>query len=198
LFQFFYTILLLTLLATSSPFLVLSAILRKKHRKSIPARFFFLRNWRVDLQNKIWFHGASLGEVNALKPFLKEISKENEILLTTTTDTGFNSGINSFYTRFLPFEPLLYFWQGYPKTLVVVEAEFWFLGVKRLLLVQTVGEFYILKALKLSRIVSIFLHDSTFNSISDLIAIFGSFGNSEKKTSKINSCSFLLFTKLES
>jgi 3-deoxy-D-manno-octulosonic-acid transferase len=148
LFQFFYTILLLTLLATSSPFLVLSAILRKKHRKSIPARFFFLRNWRVDLQNKIWFHGASLGEVNALKPFLKEISKENEILLTTTTDTGFNSGINSFYTRFLPFEPLLYFWQGYPKTLVVVEAEFWFLlfaifkkrGAKTVLLSGRISE----------------------------------------------------------
>ncbi|EJF06446.1 3-deoxy-D-manno-octulosonic-acid transferase [Thiovulum sp. ES] len=147
-FQLFYTILLSTLLATSSPFLILSAILRKKHRKSIPARFFFWRNLRVDLENKIWFHGASLGEVNALKPFIKEISKKHKILLTTTTDTGFNSGKNSFETRFLPFEPLLYFWRGNPKTLVVVEAELWFLlfaifkkrGAKTVLLSGRISE----------------------------------------------------------
>jgi 3-deoxy-D-manno-octulosonic-acid transferase len=127
LFQTFYSVFLFTLLAILSPLLILSAIFRKKHRKSIPARFFLWKNLKMNLDNKIWFHGASLGEVNALKPFLKEISKSSEILLTTTTDTGFNSGSKDFETRFLPFEFLLYFWKGKPKSIFVVEAELWFL-----------------------------------------------------------------------
>jgi 3-deoxy-D-manno-octulosonic-acid transferase len=127
LFKTFYTIFLTFILVTSSPILILSAMLRKKHRKSIPARFFFWKNWGVDLKDKVWFHGASLGEINAIKPFLKEIGKSRKTFLTTTTDTGFNSGLKDFETHFLPFEPFLFLWKGKPKTLVVVEAELWFL-----------------------------------------------------------------------
>jgi len=109
-------------------FLPLIAIFsfKKKYRRSIPARFFLWKNPPLPA-NRIWFHACSFGETRALKPLIDKFS-DNQIVLTTTTQTGFAEGKKSFkIVRYLPFEPLLWFWIKPQKALVVMEAELWFL-----------------------------------------------------------------------
>jgi len=99
---------------------------KKKYRQSIPARFFLWKNPPLST-NKIWFHACSFGETRALQPLIDKFS-EDQIVLTTTTQTGFNEGKKRFkIVRYLPFEPLLWFWIRPQKAVVVMEAELWFL-----------------------------------------------------------------------
>lgn len=102
---------------------------KKKYRRAIPARFFLAQK-KPSLDREIWFHACSFGEVKSLSPILQSLP-EKKILLTTTTQTGYNLAMQSFSNldvevRFLPFEPLLYLWcfQNL-KSLVVIEAEIW-------------------------------------------------------------------------
>ena len=100
--------------------------LKKRYRRSIPARFFLWKNPPLP-SNSIWFHACSLGETRALQPLIKSILN-SKIALTTITQTGFDEGKKEFKeVRFLPFEPLLWFWLKPQKTLIVMEAELWFL-----------------------------------------------------------------------
>jgi len=126
-FPIFYTILTTSLLIVSSPIIFFLSF-REKYRKSIPARFFLWNNRSPQIENSFWFHGCSLGEINALKPFISEIAKTNKVLITTTTEAGFNSA-KKFHTssRFLPFEQNLFFWTKSQEKLIVLEAELWFL-----------------------------------------------------------------------
>ena len=126
-FPILYTILTVLLLIVFSPFLFFLSFW-EKYRNSIPARFFLWKNSTSNIENAFWFHGCSLGEINALKPFISEIAKTEKILITATTEAGFNSA-KSFHTssRFLPFEPNLFFWIKPQKKLIVLEAELWFL-----------------------------------------------------------------------
>jgi len=99
---------------------------KKKYRQSIPARFFLWKNPPLP-RNCIWFHACSLGETRALQPLIDRLT-EDKIILTTTTQTGFNEGKKRFKrVRYLPFEPLLWFWIKHQKVVVVMEAELWFL-----------------------------------------------------------------------
>jgi len=99
---------------------------KKKYRRSIPARFFLWKNPPLP-SDCIWFHACSFGETRALQPLIDKFSNY-KIVLTTTTQTGFAEGKKSFKTvRYLPFEPLLWFWLKPQKVLVVMEAELWFL-----------------------------------------------------------------------
>jgi len=99
---------------------------KKKYRQSIPARFFLWKNPPLPT-NRIWFHACSFGETRALQPLIDKFPNE-QIVLTTTTQTGFNEGKKRFKTvRYLPFEPLLWFWLKPQKILIVMEAELWFL-----------------------------------------------------------------------
>jgi 3-deoxy-D-manno-octulosonic-acid transferase len=124
---YFFISLVLWLIAL--PFLYILQFYKKYH-KSIPARFW-LRNNKLKLKDGgIWFHACSLGEVNSLKPFISKISenKNIDILLTTITETGFNSANNlKIQLNFLPFEPLLYFLKINSSKLIVFEAELWFM-----------------------------------------------------------------------
>ena len=109
-------------------FLPLIAIFsfKKKYRRSIPARFFSWKNPPLP-SKRIWFHACSFGETRALKPLIDKLPND-QIVLTTTTQTGFAEGEKSFkVVRYLPFESLLWFWLRPQKVLVVMEAELWFL-----------------------------------------------------------------------
>ncbi|MGM0534404.1 MAG: lipid IV(A) 3-deoxy-D-manno-octulosonic acid transferase [Campylobacterota bacterium] len=123
LFFFLYSALAFCIYLLSLPF-VLFFSRRQKYKRSLPARFFLADN--PPLQScKCWFHGCSLGEIASLGTLLKEFDSFG---LTTTTQTGFDKA-KSFTanTRYLPFEPLLFFWMRRHDTLVVLEAELWYL-----------------------------------------------------------------------
>jgi 3-deoxy-D-manno-octulosonic-acid transferase len=107
------------------PFLLLLS-LKPKYHQSIPARFFLYKNPPLK-PNGIWFHSCSFGEAKALLPLVDNLPKEL-LRMSTTTDTG--KQVIDTYTsqsRYLPFEILLFGWIKKQQTLVVMEAEFWYL-----------------------------------------------------------------------
>jgi len=108
----------------SFPFLLLLS-LKKKYRHSIPARFFLINNPPFK-NNTYWFHSCSLGETRALKPIMEKFEKVN---LSVITNTGFAEAkkYKNADVRFLPYEIFLPFWVKPCKTLVVMEAELWYM-----------------------------------------------------------------------
>jgi len=109
------------------PFLFLFSKRKTKYEISIPARFF-LKNNRPLTPNGIWFHVCSFGEARAIYPLLDALPNES-LRLTTTTQTGHEAIYQKQprESRYLPFEPLLFWWVKPQKVLVVMEAEFWYL-----------------------------------------------------------------------
>ena len=98
---------------------------KEKYKNSIPARFFLVKNppFREKLH---WFHSCSLGETRALKPIIEKFEKVN---LSVITNTGYAEAkkYKNAEVRFLPFEIFLPFWVKPCKSLVVMEAELWYM-----------------------------------------------------------------------
>ena len=108
----------------SLPFLLFFSF-KKKYKKSIPARFFLINN--PPFKNKTyWFHSCSLGETRALKPLVEKFEKVN---ISVITNTGYEEAkkYKNASVRFLPYEIFLPFWIKPCKSLVVMEAEFWYM-----------------------------------------------------------------------
>ena len=123
------------------PLLYLST--KPKYRRSIPARFFpFVRvftprssGFCKDFCPHIWLHACSFGEIKSLEPIIQALATPTRnILLTTTTQTGFDLAQSSYTSEptirveFLPFEIFLPFYARRLKqlqALVVTEAELW-------------------------------------------------------------------------
>ena len=125
LFFFFYSVVSFLLYLIFLPFLFLISF-KSKYRRSIPARFFLWNNAPLK-PDGIWFHSCSFGEAKAIKPLVDALPKES-LRMSTTTQTGF-SAISEYTqeSRYLPFEPLLFYWLRPQKVLLVMEAEFWYL-----------------------------------------------------------------------
>ena len=135
---------------------------KPKYRRSIPARFFpFLRVFTLessgfckDFYPHFWLHACSFGEIKSLEPIIQALAQAaptRNILLTTTTQTGFDLAQSTYINEprirveFLPFEIFLSFYARRLKqlqALVVTEAELWLelfyttkaLGAKTLLI----------------------------------------------------------------
>ncbi len=124
-FFFLYSLLSLLLYIIALPFLILFSF-KKKYKASIPARFFLWDNAALK-PHGVWFHSCSFGEAKAIKPLVEKLP--NDILrMSTTTSTGFEAiSEYSQESKYLPFEPLLFFWMKPQKVLLVMEAEFWYL-----------------------------------------------------------------------
>ncbi|WP_457563885.1 lipid IV(A) 3-deoxy-D-manno-octulosonic acid transferase [Caminibacter pacificus] len=119
-----YYIFALFIYLISLPFLIFLSF-KQKYKKSIPARFFLYKN--PPFSKKLhWFHACSLGETKALKPIIKNFE---EINLSVITQTGFDEAIKykNAHVRFLPYEIFLPFWIRSCKSLVVMEAELWYM-----------------------------------------------------------------------
>lgn len=124
-FFFLYSIFSFILYIVAFPFLILFSF-KNKYKDSIPARFFLWGNGALK-PDGIWFHSCSFGEAKAIQPLLDVLPNEC-LRMSTTTQTGYS--VIKEYTkesRYLPFEPLLFFWLKPQKALVVMEAEFWYL-----------------------------------------------------------------------
>ena len=124
-FFFLYSIVSLLIYIIAFPFLLLFSF-KTKYRQSIPSRFFLWNNKPLK-PNGVLFHSCSFGEVKAIKPLVDELPLD-VLRMSTTTNTGFKA-IKEYtkQSRYLPFEPLLFFWIKPQKALVVMEAEFWYL-----------------------------------------------------------------------
>ncbi|MBD3798563.1 lipid IV(A) 3-deoxy-D-manno-octulosonic acid transferase [Sulfuricurvum sp.] len=107
------------------PLLILLSF-KKKYRDSIPSRFFGVNNPPF-LPYDIWFHVCSLGEAKAIAPILEHL-RDKKIAISVITHTGYEAASKyAAEVRYLPYEIWLWFWIERPKTVVVLEAEFWYL-----------------------------------------------------------------------
>ncbi len=125
LFDLLYTLVAAVVYAAALPALVLFSF-KKKYRESIPARFFGIKNPPF-VPHDIWFHVCSLGEAKAIGPIVERLG-DKRLAISVITHTGFEAASKyAAQVRYLPYEIWLWFWMERPKTLVVLEAEFWYL-----------------------------------------------------------------------
>lgn len=124
-FALLYTAASVLLWVSALPFLLLLS-LKAKYRTSIPARFFLWKNGPLPA-DRIWFHACSLGETRALVPVIEHVGMQRCVLSTTTQTGQAAARALCGAVRYLPFEPLLWFWVKPSRALVVMEAEYWYL-----------------------------------------------------------------------
>ncbi len=96
--------------AAYSPVVVYRAVRHKRYRTGWDQRFGKITR-RSPTKKCIWLHAVSVGEVNAAKTIIKELKKkfgDFEIVISTTTDTGFARATNIFSENhqvfFFPFD----------------------------------------------------------------------------------------------
>jgi 3-deoxy-D-manno-octulosonic-acid transferase len=124
-FDLFYTLTAALLYVVAFPLLILFSF-KKKYRESIPARFFGIKNPPFQ-PHDIWFHVCSLGEAKAIAPILERL-RDKSVAISVITHTGYTAAsAYAAQVRYLPYEIWLWFWIERPKTVVVLEAEFWYL-----------------------------------------------------------------------
>ena len=136
-FAICYYALMLVIYVLMLPILCFFSTFKPKYRHSIPARFFMWKNSAFESANfapEVWIHACSLGEINSLQAILSENILQKNLLITTTTNTGFAkanelfSAHKSVAIRYLPFEIFIPFVMPKSlKKLVVLEAELWFM-----------------------------------------------------------------------
>ncbi|MBN2869831.1 MAG: lipid IV(A) 3-deoxy-D-manno-octulosonic acid transferase [Campylobacterales bacterium] len=125
LFDLLYTFLAAFLYAAALPALILFSF-KKKYRDSLPARFFGIKNSPF-APHDIWFHVCSLGEAKAIAPIVERL-RGKRLAISVITHTGYEAASKyGAQVRYLPYEIWLWFWIERPKTVVVLEAEFWYL-----------------------------------------------------------------------
>lgn len=121
--------------ACAMPFLFALSF-KPKYRFSLIKRFLLPDSIEQEAMGfKLhWLHACSFGEVKSIQSIIqslaKEINNEEKILLTTTTQTGFDLACKLYpncIIRYLPFETLLPFWLHniILVSFTLVEAEFW-------------------------------------------------------------------------
>lgn len=88
-----------------SPIIIYRAIRHKRYRAGWDQRFGII-NRKHPEKKCIWLHAVSVGEVNAAKTIIEELKKtflDFEIVISTTTDTGFARATNIFGEKFKVF-----------------------------------------------------------------------------------------------
>ncbi len=84
--------------AAYSPVVIYRAVRHKRYRTGWDQRFGKITR-RSPTKECIWLHAVSVGEVNAAKTIVKELKSkfgDFEIVISTTTDTGFARATNLF------------------------------------------------------------------------------------------------------
>ena len=125
------------------PLLILIIFIRKYLGKEDPKRFkekIFVNHFNVKKKyhKLIWFHAASVGELQSIIPIIKELNKKNknlEFLITTVTLSSSNLAKQEFkklknvYHRFFPIdvvfiiEKFIISWK--PNFIILVDSEIW-------------------------------------------------------------------------
>lgn len=128
----FYYLLICIAHLCAMPFL-LALSFKQKYKTSIKKRFFFPTFFQESAA-LYWFHACSYGEIKSLQNILlslqEQLANDEKILITTTTQTGYNLAKTSFPNAivcFLPFESFIPFWikSLKLKNFTLTEAELW-------------------------------------------------------------------------
>ena len=83
-------------------------------------------------QRRLWFHAVSVGELNAIKTLIPELSVAYDIVISTTTQTGHAHAIKTFpntpifYCPFdLPWSLCVVLRRVQPDLAILIETELW-------------------------------------------------------------------------
>ncbi len=133
--RFILDVLYLFAFAAYSPIIIYRAVRHNRYRSGWGQRFGKIR--RRSREGKcIWLHAVSVGEVNAAKTVVQELEKrfgDLEIVISTTTDTGFARATNLFGEKhevfYFPFDFSLVmrraFGNIHPTLCLLMELEVW-------------------------------------------------------------------------
>ena len=129
---FLYNCLVLILLPAMVVRIVFKSLKDKDYRLNFLQRFGIYNNIR-SLENPIWFHAVSLGEVISSKKIINKIQKNNEIILSVSTPTGLREAKKIYGDKLLviyaPWDFLIFinnfFKKFNPIALVIFETEIW-------------------------------------------------------------------------
>ncbi len=121
-----------------APLAVLFICYKKRHDKGYGlAVFNFLGFYKGKKKNSIWFHAASVGEVNSIKPLVSRFAKKNpdfNIVISTMTSTGKETAnsLKSYKNITVvtapldaPYSVCGFFKAFNPKILIIVDTELW-------------------------------------------------------------------------
>ncbi|MCS6977518.1 MAG: 3-deoxy-D-manno-octulosonic acid transferase [Gemmatales bacterium] len=125
----------LLLLVVVSPWLAYKAIRTGKYRVGLWRKFWGLTPIRTGSRPCVWFHAVSVGEVLLLRPILAGFRRrwpDWEIVLSTTTNTGFEVARKTFPDLCVFYWPLDFSWavrralrRIRPSLVVLAELELW-------------------------------------------------------------------------
>ena len=123
------------LLFTVSPLVVYRRIAQGKYRGGWREKLFGRLARQHPERPCLWFHAVSVGEVLQLQQVLDETAArfpEAELLITTTTDTGFDVAKAKYPQHTVSYFPLDFSWAVHraltairPSLVVLVELELW-------------------------------------------------------------------------
>ena len=132
---FIYNIFLLIILLISPIIITIRIFLGKEDKIRFKEKFcFFAKKSHVD--ETIWFHGASVGEITSIIPIIKNFENNNKIkriLITSSTKSSsyilskykFKKTIHQFYPFDLNIFTKLFINHWKPKLAIFVDSEIW-------------------------------------------------------------------------
>ena len=134
--MFFLYQIIFTLIIFISPILIYFRILKnKEHKTRYKEKFSIISKKRIK-GNLIWFHGASVGEIQSIIPLIENYEKDktiNQILITSSTLSSskilekfkFKKTIHQFYPldHIYITSKFLRYWK--PNIAIFIESEIW-------------------------------------------------------------------------
>ena len=129
---FLYNCFVLILLPAMVVRIVFKSFKDKDYRLNFSQRFGIYNNIR-SLDNPIWFHAVSLGEVISSKKIVSKIQEHNEVILSVSTPTGLREAKKIYGDKLVviysPWDFLLFINSFYKKfnpiALIIFETEIW-------------------------------------------------------------------------
>ncbi|MCA9215446.1 MAG: 3-deoxy-D-manno-octulosonic acid transferase [Planctomycetales bacterium] len=122
-------------LIAASPWMLYTAITKGKYRQGWTHKLFGIVPKRIGEAPCVWLHGVSVGEINvlaAIAPRLKDSFPEFEIVVSSTTRTGFELAKKRFAHHSVFYCPFDFSWavrnvlrRVRPDVIVLGELELW-------------------------------------------------------------------------
>ncbi len=126
----------LLLLAVLSPFIAWRIVRHGRYRRGIAEKLLGRLAAPSDSRDAVWFHAVSVGEVIQLQKVVQEFRRQTanrfRVLVSTSTDTGFDLAVQRFPDCQVTWFPLDFSWAAgnalrlvQPRMVVLMELELW-------------------------------------------------------------------------
>ena len=126
----------LLLLTVLSPFIAWRMIRHGRYRRGIREKLLGQLTLPSDIREVVWFHAVSVGEVIQLRKVVDEFRRQTSdrfrVLVSTSTDTGFELALKRFSDCQVTWFPLDFSWavrsavhSVQPAMVVLMELELW-------------------------------------------------------------------------